>query len=369
MRKLQIGALSALLGIGAMGFAQNAEVAPVSVPSNQTSNATTAQFDLLFNYEIGDEIGSNGNAGVAFINNEIWVSAWASGEIRILTADGVYLETITIPGVTGIRSFTSDGTFIYAGNASNSIFEIDPVDRSLESTIVAAVSTTAKTRMTAYDPNLDGGNGGFWLGDFNSDFSAVSRTGAELRVIPRSAHAGNGVYGGAVDVFSEGGPYIWVFEQQSSQAIVRQVNLATGMPTGVEYDYNTSGHQPGGNTSIAGGLFISSEIVPGKVTMMGIGQGTPTDQLFGVEIMDSAGVNDNALAAFSLYPNPASGIVTIESPVHGDKAVAVYDMLGKQVLNTVVSGNTLNISTLQTGVYMVSVTQKGTAVTKKLIVK
>ena len=69
---------------------------------------------------------------------------------------------------------------------SNVIYEIDPVYRSLENTILAMVTTTAKSRMTAYDPTLDNGNGGFWLSDFNSDFSAVDMDGDELRVIPMS---------------------------------------------------------------------------------------------------------------------------------------------------------------------------------------
>ncbi len=325
---------------------------------------------MLFNYEIGNEIGANGNAGVIYINGEIWVSAWASNEIRILSPDGIYLESMSIPGVTGIRSFTSDGTLVYAGDASNVIYEIDPVYRSLENTILAMVTTTAKSRMTAYDPTLDNGNGGFWLSDFNSDFSAVDMDGDELRVIPMSVHGASGVYGGAVDTVSVGGPYLWTFEQRGNEdALIRQFRLSDVTPTGVEYNYNTSGHQPGGNTSIAGGLFISPDIVPGKVTMMGIGQGTP-DQLFGLELVDiPLNVNENTLISFSLYPNPASDYVNIETSISGDKAVVVYDMLGKQVLNKVISGDRLDISRLKSGVYMISISQKEHTVIKKLIVR
>lgn len=373
VKKLQAYALGLILSAGAVGHAQYAEINPVIDASQTTtsSNATTALFDLLFNYEIGNEIGNNGNAGVIYINGEIWVSAWASNEIRILSPDGIYLESMSIPGVTGIRSFTSDGTLVYAGDASNVIYEIDPVYRSLENTILAMVTTTAKSRMTAYDPTLDNGNGGFWLSDFNSDFSAVDMDGDELRVIPMSVHGASGVYGGAVDTVSVGGPYLWTFEQRGNEdALIRQLMLVDGTPTGVEYNYNTSGHQPSGNTSIAGGLFISPDIVPGKVTMMGIGQGTPTDQLFGLELMDlPLNVDQNKLTSFSLYPNPATDFVNIETTVSGDKAIVVYDMLGKQVINTVISGNRLDISGLKSGVYMVSISQNDNTLTKKLIVK
>src|SRR5690625_4379837 len=96
VKKLQAYALGVILSTGAVGHAQYAEVNPATVPTQTTTsnNATTALFDLLFNYAIGDEIGNNGNAGVAYINGEIWVTAWASNEIRILSPDGLYLESM-----------------------------------------------------------------------------------------------------------------------------------------------------------------------------------------------------------------------------------------------------------------------------------
>jgi len=105
------------------------------------------------------------------------------------------------------------------------------------------------------------------------------------------------------------------------------------------------------------------------VAIVGIGQGTPNDQLFGVELTSSVGVGENSLANFSLYPNPASGFVNIETKNPGDKHVVVYDMLGKQVIKTVVGGSELNISALKSGIYNLSVTQDNATVTKKLIVQ
>jgi hypothetical protein len=48
--------------------------------------------------------------------------------------------------------------------------------------------------------------------------------------------------------------------------------------------------------------------------------------------------------------------------------VVVYDVLGKQVINTVTTGD-FNVSSLKAGVYMVNVTQEGSSVTKKLVIK
>jgi hypothetical protein len=82
------------------------------------------------------------------------------------------------------------------------------------------------------------------------------------------------------------------------------------------------------------------------------------------------GVNDANQAAFSMYPNPNnSGVLNIKSNLSGDINVAVYDVLGKQVINNTVSGNQLNISTLDAGVYIVKITQGNATSSQKLIVK
>ena len=368
MKKLLILSIAFALGTSVSNYAQNAEAAPV-VQGNSNTENTNALFDLLFNYDIGTAIGAQGNAGVCFVNNQFWISAWASDLIHVLDNTGLYLETFTIPGVSGTRSMSWDGTNIYIGTASTQIYQIDPVSRTIDNTINITPSTDATARMVAYDPTLDGGNGGFWTGNFSSDIASFDMDGNELSVIPYATH-GTTIYGGAVDLVTAGGPYLWIHDQAATgdQDLVVQLQLPSGTPTGLVYDYNLSG-QPAGNTGIAGGLFISDEVVPGKVTIVGVDQGTPLDQLFGIELADLAGVNDNALANFSLSPNPASGRVNINTTVAGEKHVVVYDVLGKQVINTTVAGNELNISSLKAGVYMVSVTQNEVSATKKLIVQ
>lgn len=369
MKKLHLFALGLFISVGASSYAQQAEAAPFTDGPENTEN-TNALFDFQFNYNLSSEIGTAGNAGVLFFNDEFWISAWASDLIHVLDNNGVYDDTFTIAGLTGVRSFTTDGTNVYAGTAGTKIYKIDPTTRTLDGNITISPSSGANARMVTYDPSLDGGNGGFWTGNFSSDIASFNMTGTELSVIPLALH-NTAIYGGAVDLDSAGGPYLWIHDQGTAggQSRVVQLQLPSGTPTGVAYDYNTSGQQPSGNTSIAGGLFISDEVVPGTVTVMGIGQGTPDDQLFGVELTTTVGVGENAISGFNLYPNPANGKVNIQTAVQGEKHVVVYDILGKQIINTVLSGNELNISSLKTGVYTVSVTQNKATVTKKLIVQ
>jgi len=93
--------------------------------------------------------------------------------------------------------------------------------------------------MCTYDPTLDGGNGGFWIGDFGSDIISVSMVGFELSVIPASDH-NMVIYGGAIDNVSPGGPFLWIHDQSGiapDQSEVKQIDIATGLPTGVVYSY------------------------------------------------------------------------------------------------------------------------------------
>lgn len=371
MKKLLILAVALALGTNVSSYAQNAESAPVIGNGTQTPPGTNAMFDQLFNYNLFTEIGANGNAGVAFINNQFWVSAWASNQIHLLDSNGLYEESFSVPGVTGARSITWDGTHAYIGTAATQIYQVDPVSKTVVSTITISPSTDATARMVAFDPTLDGGNGGFWTANFSSDIASFDMSGAEISVIPFANHGG-AIYGGAVDLVSTGGPFLWIADQGAvgGSTLIRQFSIPDGIATGVAYDYNTSGQQPGGNTSIAGGLFISDDVVAGKTTVIGIGQGTPEDQLFGFELAETAGVNDILASNFNIYPNPVSGnIVNIKTGIVGEKQVAVFDVLGKQVLRATISGSELNVSALKAGVYMVSVTQNNMNVTKKLIVQ
>ena len=75
-------------------------------------------------------------------------------------------------------------------------------------------------------------------------------------------------------------------------------------------------------------------------------------------------------SGFKVYPNPTSlGFVNIASAKNDTISVAVYDILGKEVINETLNNNRLDVSTLNTGVYIMKVTQNNASVTKKLIIK
>lgn len=84
----------------------------------------------------------------------------------------------------------------------------------------------------------------------------------------------------------------------------------------------------------------------------------------------TASIKDNNIAGLSIYPNPATGsVLNVTSHNNIEKSVAIFDVLGKQVINTKTVNGSVNIADLNAGVYIVKVTEEGKTATRKLVVK
>jgi hypothetical protein len=76
------------------------------------------------------------------------------------------------------------------------------------------------------------------------------------------------------------------------------------------------------------------------------------------------------LKGFKMYPNPAYGdevYITTES--NGTKEIKIFDVFGEAVLTDRITTNTLDISRLVPGVYVLQVTEQKKTMTRKLVVK
>ncbi|HEX8563700.1 MAG TPA: T9SS type A sorting domain-containing protein [Flavobacterium sp.] len=82
------------------------------------------------------------------------------------------------------------------------------------------------------------------------------------------------------------------------------------------------------------------------------------------------GVNQNAIAGLSVYPNPVvNGNLFITSDSGASKTVVIFDVLGKQVVKATVTDQPVNVSNLNGGVYIVKITEDGKTATRKLVIK
>lgn len=100
---------------------------------------------------------------------------------------------------------------------------------------------------------------------------------------------------------------------------------------------------------------------------------TPTitiDELKISTTTPSLSVKQNTIAGLNMYPNPVTkGTLYITSNSASAKSVAIFDVLGKQVLNAKTSNNAVNVASLKGGVYILKITEEGKTDTRKLIIE
>lgn len=277
----------------------SAEAAPGVQPSGEDASSPEALYDVQFNYNITNLAKSSGWAGVTFVQNKFWLSKWQSDTIMQVSRNGALISKFIIPGLTGVRAFTTDGTYIYAATNTTTIYRIDTAARVLAPPHINSASAN-NVRHMSYDPTLNSNAGGFWVGNFSTDIDAISMSGAVISSIPAATHGLSGMYGSAYDGYTAGGPYLWVFTQMMpNNTQIERITLSTGAVTpsasrDVFADFSASNNLTSG---LAGGLFIAGGIVPGKWTLGGLIQGSPNNVLFGYELNDLVLVNDDAAAA------------------------------------------------------------------------
>lgn len=84
---------------------------------------------------------------------------------------------------------------------------------------------------------------------------------------------------------------------------------------------------------------------------------------------NSLRVKESNIAGLKVYPNPVTnGKLFIVSDANAEKTITIYDVLGKQVINTTAT-DFVNISNLKGGVYIVKIAEVGKMATRKLVIK
>ena len=79
---------------------------------------------------------------------------------------------------------------------------------------------------------------------------------------------------------------------------------------------------------------------------------------------------DNEILDMKIYPNPVSGdFVTIITPLQGLKQIEVYSVTCRKVMETRTHKSTLDVSSFNSGFYMVKVTISGQSKVSKLIIR
>lgn len=88
------------------------------------------------------------------------------------------------------------------------------------------------------------------------------------------------------------------------------------------------------------------------------------------------GTNDTSILqnieGLSIYPNPVNSgrtFVYVTSKHNFNKKIDFYNVLGKLIFSTHLTGKELNISDLSKGVYILKITENNISETRKLVIK
>ena len=168
------------------------------VPDSATDGLKVlGMWDLLFDYDASTEAQQLGLSNGIHFEDEFWVAEWSSDTLIRYDNAGAVLEVFTIPGLSGCRALTYDGTNLWIANNTDQIYEVDPVNKEIVSTLLTTAGEAL--RFITWDPSADGGNGGFWAGNFSTDIFLIGLDGSVLSTISADDHTLGGMYGAAYD--------------------------------------------------------------------------------------------------------------------------------------------------------------------------
>jgi len=96
----------------------------------------------------------------------------------------------------------------------------------------------------------------------------------------------------------------------------------------------------------------------------------PVEEIIYFDIDTGLSINNNKIPEVLVYPNPVEeNYITITSPLEGPKDIKIYTIAGKKILETIINGNTLDISSIYGGLYILKVTINNQSKLSKLIIK
>lgn len=85
---------------------------------------------------------------------------------------------------------------------------------------------------------------------------------------------------------------------------------------------------------------------------------------------DLTGIDENTLAGVSVYPNPSEGLVTVSNETGVAHTINVYDMVGNLVTSTTTAASTtLNLTSVEAGMYTVKVSNETGTITENVVIK
>lgn len=203
---------------------------------------------------------------------------------------GHFVEEFYIPGYYyAVNDLCYDGTYFYASDRKNRIFQFDLHNKRLVKEIEIAEQPSLAVTHIAYDPRLDE----FWVGDY----STMARINREGKVTLAPYSLGDvSVFGTAFDNITPGGPYLWMSDLVTSglntidKVTIKLYNLnnrqfvSDAQHSAIDIPgYKTGSVSTGENR--LGGMELTTSLVNGQLSLVSILQQSPS-RIFVYNIAD-----------------------------------------------------------------------------------
>ncbi|MCH2225214.1 MAG: T9SS type A sorting domain-containing protein [Crocinitomicaceae bacterium] len=111
-----------------------------------------------------------------------------------------------------------------------------------------------------------------------------------------------------------------------------------------------------------------------KIVIQTPGGGIPLTEvsivLSAIEPTATAGIENNDAVIFNAYPNPTEDKITINGAFNGSATATILDHSGRVIsTQSAYHGKTIDLSTLNTGMYLLKITNNGASSTKTIVKK
>lgn len=205
-----------------------------------------------------------------------------------------------------------------------------------------------------------------------SDADSESHTIGSTLVVPANGYAVLGINSDSVTNGGVSVDYQYSGFNLANGADEIIISCSSNVIDQVSYDGGPTFPDPNGAS-----MELSTTAMNSTDNDNGANWGTATSTFGSGDKGTPGAANDFTLSAkqfeannFKMYPNPTSlGYVKLLSKNNAPMTVSVFDLLGKQVLYKAVKNNTVDVSSLKTGLYLMKVTQDNASITKKLVVQ
>ena len=338
--------------------------------------ATTLSFGQTilnedFNYTFPGNIG--GNSGVTAPLDGIAVNNW-------ITHSNTTGNTGTIDLVSGSLNYS--GLQVSTGNRILLPGSNTTVPRDINRTVTTSVTTVYyslllnildNSQLSTTTPNYFTGIGattGISVTSLGARLGAYStNTGANYRLSIQNTSGGTPTFTDFATDLAYGTTYLVVVKYDRAAAptvATLWVNPSSASFGGTEPVGSVSNNSGTGAFTAFASVFLRNTASTPKVEIdeLRIGQ-TWAD----VTPQNLSRNEYGNISGLKIYPNPAKNVLNITSDSFEAKTVAIYNVLGAQVLSANVTNAAINVASLSRGIYVVKVTEEGKTATRKLVIE